>query len=195
MFKRITRLLLVVGAAISALALAQPALGYTELKVTGTVGVHSLWDTEPAPGATCRFDYSAANSAYKLKHINVSRPLMKAVPGMGTERVGWDMTVQRRIVGLGGTSAWDNRYTSPIEKSSTDASHNASFANELGVKVIVPYQQGADASAEYRVIVKLFWYKADGTSILGTAKERVDWYYPDQGKAHPMYQEWCPDYD
>lgn len=193
---QIWRAAVLVGSAIAALAVAQPALGYTELKVTGTVGVHSLRDTGAYPGAVCLFDYSSANSAYKLKHIAVDVPRMKAVPGMGIEDVAYSFTVQRRIVGLGGTGPWEDRYTSPKYRAATDSQHNADFGRgAFGVKVVVPFAAGGDASAEYRTIATLYWFKSDGTTILGTAKERVDWYYPDQGYGHAMYHHFCPDYD
>ncbi len=193
---RILRAALIGGTAISALAIAQPAMAYTELGTTGTVGKHSLSDTEVNPGATCRYDFSSANGAFKLKHISVLAPGMRAVPGMGIEKVAWSFTVQRRIISFGGVEPWDDRYTSPKFKSSTDSHHHAQFdQGSEGVKVVVPYQAGADASAEYRVIVNLFWYKTDGTTVLGTATDRVDWYYPDQSNGHTFFQKFCPDYD
>lgn len=195
MTQQIWRLALLLGTALAALSLAQPALAYTELKVTGTVGAHRLLDTQLAPGGLCSYNYSSANGAYKLKHISVGPPRMKAVPGMGTEKVAWQFTIQRRIVGLGGPGPWANRYTSQRFVSSTDSTHNAPFHLYEGVKVVVPYAAGGDASADYRAIAKLIWYKADGTTVLGTATEKVDWYYGDEGDATFFPGGHCPDYN
>jgi len=190
---RALRVVVIGGMAISALAAGRAALGYTELKVTGTVGAHSLWDTEAVPGATCLFKHRSGT--FRLSHIDASPPRMKAVPGMGTEVVAWSFTVQRRIVDSGGAGPWKDRFTSQKFTSSTNAKHNANFGGAQGVHVVVPFEAGGDASANYREIVKLFWYKSDGTTILGTATERVDWYYPDQAKGVPMFHHFCPDYD
>ena len=192
--RQIVRAVLIGGMAISALAIAQPALGYTELKVTGTVGAHSLWDTEAVPGATCLFKHRSGT--YRLSHIGASPPRMKAVPGMGTEVVAWSFTVQRRIVEL----RWSRLHgrTATRAKSSrarlTPSTTRTSVANRASTSSFRS-QAGGDASANYRVIVKLFWYESDGTTILGTATDRVDWYYPDQGKGVPTFHHFCPDYD
>jgi hypothetical protein len=191
--RRTLRAVLIGVTTISALAVTQPTMGYTELKVTGTVGAHSLWDTEAVPGATCLFKHRSGT--YRLSHIGASPPRMKAVPGMGTEVVAWSFTVQRRIVDSGGAGPWKDRFTSQKFTTSTNAKHNAYFGGEQGVHVVVPFEAGGAASANYRVIVKLFWYESDGTTILGTATDRVDWYYPDQGKGVPTFHHFCPDYD
>ncbi len=190
-----TVFLSVILAGVVIAAIAQPAMAFTELRVTGAVGAHSVKDTEAIPAAICLFKYSSHNNAYKLKHIAVFPPLMKAVKGMGTEDVAWQFTVERRIVGLGGAGPWQSRYTSARFRSSTNSRHNADFGSHTGVKVVVPFEAGADASAAYRVVIKMFWFKPDGTTVLGTVTGKVDWYYPDQGKGVPIFHGFCPDYD
>jgi hypothetical protein len=195
-FRRLTRTAFLAGAAIAALAVAQPAAAFTEIGTRGTVGAHSLQDTAGNPGADCRLKYSAPNGAFKLVHISVQPPRMKAVPGMGAEDVAWSFTVQRRIVRSGAPGPWKARYTSQKFRSSTNSRHNADFGQFRGVRVEVPFASGGRAAAEYRVMVRLFWYQANGTTLLGRATERVQWYYPDIAKSGvSTYHGFCPDYD
>jgi hypothetical protein len=194
MFRRKRILFILAGSLVGLLSIAQPALGFTKLNTTGTVGAYKVLDSQAFPGGLCTYDYSSANQAWKLKHIHVGPPRMKAVPGMGTEKVGWQFTIQRREIGFGGPGPWENRYTSPTFTASTDSTHNAPFNAWEGVKVIVPFQIGADASAEYRAKAKLIWYKANGTGVLGSVTGRIDWYYYDSRKSHEVPTT-CSDYD
>ena len=193
MFKRISRLTLLVGTAIGVLAFAQPALGYTELGTTGTVGAHSLIDTSSSPGAVCTYKAYPQYSDYKIKHLYVNAPKMKAVSGRGTEteKVAWDFKVQRRYVSFS-NGPWQNRYTSPTFVAYTDSTHNASFSQE-GVDVVPPAPE-VDTAYQYRVIVKLIWY-ADIGNVLGTATERVDWYSAQVGLDTFVRHHHCFDYE
>ncbi len=93
MSTRLARYVLLAGALVAALAVAQPTLAYTELKVTGTTGAHSLVDGAGNPGVICTTKYSATYDAFKLKHMYVNPPKMKAVPSQGHEKVGWQFTI------------------------------------------------------------------------------------------------------
>jgi hypothetical protein len=163
------------AAALCALVVAQPALAYTETGHTGTTGVHSVTDTKAHPGVVCVYDYSTGDGAYRLNHIYVNAPNMKAVAGMSSEKVAWTFTIQRRDNGFGGAGPWQNRYTSPKFSAMTNSTTNAAFS-QMGVKVIVPYEYGADAAAEYRALVKMYWYGSNGTSVIGSATGRLGWY-------------------
>ncbi len=190
--KHIFRNGLLVASAISALAIAQPAMAYTETGHTGTTGAHSLTDTSAHPGAICAYVYSSSDDAYKLNHIYVNAPNMKAVAGMSSEKVAWTFTIQRRDNGFS-TGPWQKRYTSPKFSAMTSSSTNATFSQQ-GVKVKVPYEYGADAAAEYRAIVKLFWYGVDGTTVIGTATGRVNWYNLYEGLDTFTSHNLCGDY-
>jgi hypothetical protein len=192
--KRIARMSLLIGSAFAALAIAQPAMAYTELGTTGTTGAHKLTDTSSSPGVICEYKYSASDELSKLKHIDVLPPKVKGITGHGNEQVAWRFIVQRQISGFGGPGPWKNRYTSPKWFATTDSAHNAPFLDE-GVNVTVPFDSGGDAVAVYRVIVKAFWYDAHG-NVIGTATMRDDWYRsvqpPDQ--AVTRHHE-CYDYE
>jgi len=177
--KRLASTVMLVGTAIAALALAQPAMAYTDLGTTGTTGAHKLVDAKTTPGVECAYPTRPPLTVglWQLKHIYVHPPKAKAAAGQGTEKIGWQFTVQRQESGFGGPGPWQNDYTSPTWFATTDSTHNAAFTQE-GVKVHLPFAPGADAAADYRVVVNLSWYNAKG-KVIGTAKMRADWYRAD----------------
>jgi hypothetical protein len=175
LFRRILRFASLAAVSIAALAIAQPTLAFTQTGTTGTTGAHSVPDTSSNTAAVCSYQYLSSENVWKLKHIFVDAPYMKAVPGMGSEKVAWNFTVQRREGGFSGFGPWHNRYTSPNFSAMTDSTQNAPLVQE-GVRVTVPFAPGADAAAEYRVLMKMIWYKANGTSVLGTVSGRLNWY-------------------
>jgi hypothetical protein len=176
MFVRSIRSLFVLASIGVALLLgAQPVFADTELGHTGTVGVHSLTDTASSPGAKCKYRYLSAYDYGRLKRIVVQPPNMRAVAGKSAQKVGWQFTIQRREMGLGGSSPWEPRYTSPEMTAITSASHNATFSS-ASVGVTTPFGPDTeDAGAIYRVNVKMIWHRPDG-SVQGTARHRVNYY-------------------
>ena len=114
---------------------------------------------------------------------------MKAASGHGTEKVGWSFTVQRKIQGHG----WASRVTSKRFTASTDSSHAASFASQ-GVKVIVP-NGPSGPSASYRVVLNMFWYASNGTSLIGSATGQIGWYYNFFATNTTVVKGSCSDYE
>jgi hypothetical protein len=171
--------LFVVAAALGLLIGAQPALGYTELRTTGTVGAHSLTDTRRSLGADCFYLFSDRGTAWYLRDITIDPPNMRAVPGQGEQKVGWSFTIHRKVVALGGTSHWEHRYTSPVMKATTDSSHDASFS-PMGVRVRGARRSSADSKYFYRATIKAIWFRANG-NVMGTAKMRVEWFKASMG--------------
>src|SRR4051812_41688527 len=172
MSKRLRRVLPVVVAITAALMVGQPALGYVETKSTGTVGAHSLTDEHDLPGAACLYKPSPVADIYQLKHMYVNAPHVKAIDGAGTETVGWRFVIQRTRFGT--VAHWKRIHKSPIWKSSTDSTHDAEF-DEEDAQVTVPHPYATGGYA-YRVVLKLFWFKANGTTVRGMTSDRVEWY-------------------
>ena len=54
---------------------------------------------------------------------------------------------------------------------------------------------GADAAAPYRVLVKLYWYEQDGTTVLGQANGRLEWYVAYVGLDSIFHKGYCSDYE
>ena len=162
------------AAALGASAISVgPVAAQTEIGHTGTVGFHTLRDTEARPGATCT--YTQRDGSYfwegDLTRIGVRPPRMRAA--MGNQQVGWRFVVQRRAWD-GEFGPWKNKFFSPIQWDVTDTTHDASFT-WMGVDVDVP-TSNPDEPPEYlyRVRVKMFWRNASGDTT-GMAVHEVDW--------------------
>jgi hypothetical protein len=86
--------------------------------------------------------------------------------------VGWRFIVQRSQDG----GPWQRTFRSPIQKALAHQDANASFTR-MWVKVNVPPDGLSDefiTSYSYRVIVRMIWYRADGTQQ-GSARHLVDY--------------------
>lgn len=175
---RPTRCLVAFAAATLALVIGGlPVAAYKHLGTTGTTGTHSLTDTRSSPGADCRYRFIDRGTAWELRRINVRPPNVQAsVFHDGNQQVGWRFTVQRRYADAfhEQPGPWEHRYTSPTQKATTDADHDASFS-PMDVSVQVPDDASSDVWYRYRVIVKVFWYRDNG-SVSGTARMRVEWF-------------------
>jgi len=158
------------------LVAAGPVLGDQERGHTGVVGFHELRDGKTG-GAVCRYkEIAPSPTGYdyeaKLKRIDVRPPRVRA--SSGSQEVGWRFIVERR--GYSDTwSPWVVTYRSPVQRDATNTTTDAPFTG-MGVAVAVP-TTGADSSTAYvyRVLVKMFWYSADG-STRGTALHLTERY-------------------
>lgn len=175
------------GIALLALAVG-PVMADAEMGHTGTVGFHKLRDSGYTnAGAECRYKGiypSPGGYSYegKLKYITVRPPKMKAVPGGGSQEVGWQFKAQRAVDDVVG--AWTTRYTSGIQRRMTTPSRLADFTDQ-GVKVRVPTSSADDPSHYvYRVLVRMLWYHEDGT-VQGKATHLVQ-YYSEEYRNWPL---------
>jgi len=152
--------------AIAMFALAQPTLAFNQAGRTGQTGHFGFQDTHNFPDGQCHYG-PGVNS---LRSIYVSFPDVGAAPGFGTEKVGWQYTVQRKLAGAG----WTDRLTSKVLTAYAQSSSYANFPDP-SARVIVP--KGPEgAGALYRVNIKAFWFAADGTTVIGTATASVKYY-------------------
>jgi hypothetical protein len=175
---------------VATLSLISPALGYVETKTKGTVGAYTVTDTHDSPGAICHYKPTTPASVRELNHIYVNAPDIKAIAGAGMEKVAWRFIIQRMRFG---GDTWKRIYRSPLWSNTTDSSHNAAFGQE-GANVTVP-QPYATGGYGYRVIVKSYWYKHDGTTVRGSATGRIEWYALANGVNPGPFDTICPDYD
>jgi hypothetical protein len=164
------------SAVLFALVAAGPVLADLEQGHTGTVGFHELRDGSNG-GAVCRYKQivpspSGYNYEAKLKRIDVRPPRVRA--SSGSQEVGWRFIVERR--GYSGTwSPWVVTYRSPVQRDVTNTTTDASLTS-MGVGVAVPTTSADDSPGYvYRVLVKMFWYGADG-STRGTALHLTEKY-------------------
>ena len=166
----------VVGALVVTALAMSPVLADEEYGHTGTVGYHHLRDSASGGGAICsykRVNPSPGGYSYeaKLKWIDVRPPKVRAISG--SQEVGWLFKVER--VRNVSDALWVLRYTSPIQRDVTNASTNAEFSLR-GINVILNTTSADDDPQYlYRVKVKMFWYRANGT-VQGTATHIVSNY-------------------
>jgi hypothetical protein len=158
-------------------ALAATGHGNNGHRHTGEVGQHSLRDSLATPGAECRYQQvspSPGGHGYeaKLRRLYVQPPRVRAIAGVQT--VGWGFVVQRTQYGPSGPGPWSTTYQSPIQRMSTNTTHDAPFTQK-SINVVVPSAGYDDGNYGYRVMLKISWYRANG-STQGTATHRVKFY-------------------
>ena len=175
---------------------AQPVLADTELGHTGTVGVHSIFDTASHAGVHCEYGFNNTYQVGTLQDIYVAPPRMKAVTGNNHQTVGWRAIVQRRWGATGSNPAWTNTFTSVERTAVTNPTTNANFTTSAFISVTPPFpaSQHATKFAQYRVIIKMIWHSSSG-SIQGTAQHRVDHYSLDIADGHLPRAGNCLAYD
>jgi hypothetical protein len=199
MLSRKLRGLVIAGTvAISALAIAQPALA-GDLGQTGTVGHYRVVDTKTDQSVLAHYRWYNGDNLGWLKKFVVDPPRMKAVAGKSAQTVGWKFYVEREDCGFFGCGNWHKTYTSPEMTAVTDDSTNASFG-QASVRVYVPCGHGCeDLASAYRVTIKMIWHKPNG-NIQGTAKYRIVWYESETSRGDHGRQKnvagaaWSPDF-
>lgn len=159
------------------------------LPQAGTVGVYSLNDVSASPGVQAIYMYVNKYDAWKLKKIVVRAPNVSAVSGKTAQAVGWKFTVERRFCDFGHCGKWYKDYTSATFKAVTSDVANAPFSDEsVGVRA---GQFGYDGGYDYRVIVKMFWYRPSG-SVQGSATVRDYYYLLTTGTTTEVVSKDCP---
>jgi hypothetical protein len=91
----------------------------------------------------------------RLRRIKVDPPSMWSI--RAKQKVGWRFVVQRSV----DDAPWTVTYRSPLQKSTAYADRAASFT-KMAVDVKLPAVSDKSEVA-YLVVIKAFWYRADGT--------------------------------
>ena len=161
--RRATRLTAPIAAALGALILASgSASAATELTTSGNIGQYAVSDA--MGDAVCSYGQSGA-----LEAIVIENPEFYArnrTAGVDAQQVGWRVIVKKRRSGP--DQPWTTLSTSAVYKAwATDATP----ANLNPYKLAMAFPD----SSSFRVIVKTFWYRADG-STAGWAKTRIESY-------------------
>jgi hypothetical protein len=118
--------------------------------------------------AICGYKYLGDDSPYWggiLKRIDVDPPRLYAL-NSNTATVGWRFIVERQRFDQSFTD-WKQTYKSPIQTATASSTTPAAFTT-MGVKVTLPTLaddwEGDWNDVYYRVKLKLFWYRADGST-------------------------------
>ncbi|CAN5640265.1 hypothetical protein BH23CHL6_BH23CHL6_08530 [soil metagenome] len=108
---------------------------------------------------SCRYEAISGGTygwtTARLRRIRVDPPEMWAM--RAKQKVGWRFVVQRSV----DDASWTVTYRSPLQKSTAYADRAASFT-KMVVDVKLPAVPDK-ADVAYRVVIKAFWYRSDGT--------------------------------
>jgi hypothetical protein len=159
-------------AALVAIFAAGPVGADTELGHKGKIGAHSLRDTYTNGAAKCTYRTTFEGSGshwWRLRRIDVRPPRVFAISG--SQKVGWRFVVQRSK----DQGPWQVAYRSQVQKATASVNSRAAFES-MGSRVSVPPPSSQfDNHHFFRVVVKMIWYRADG-SQQGSARHLVDFY-------------------
>ena len=148
----------------------------TAVSHEGRYGVHYLADSEEYPGVRCRYDDETV-----IDSVRVRDPLVFARDSnpdrVDSRWVSWKYRVQAQSA-----KSWFNVATSETQKRiATDAQ----IANFSPMRT----NFAGSASTQYRVVVIIRWYGTDGTTVVGRAVHRADWY---AWEGVPSFEGSCP---
>lgn len=165
---------------------AGPVAADTDFGHKGQVGPHSLRDTYSDGGAKCVYEVTFEDQGarwVRLAKVAVYPPRIRAISAK--QKVGWRFIVLRSQ----DQGPWGATYRSPIQKATAYSDAKAKFS-PMGIKVIVPPPSTQFSNRHlYRVVVKMFWFRADG-SQQGSAKHLVDFYREkDNGEVSPSSED------
>ena len=118
----------------------------------------------------CNYKYLGDDSEYVggiLKRIDVDPPRLYALNSK-TATVGWRFIVERqRFDQEVNPAPWKQTYKSPLQTARASLTTAAAFTT-MGVKVKLPVLSDPEnynwQAVNYRVTLKLFWYRANGTT-------------------------------
>ena len=148
----------------------------TALSHSGRYGVHYLADSEEFPGVRCRYDDETVIDA-----VRVRDPLVFArdrnADRVDSQWVSWKYRVQAQTV-----KGWANVATSEVQKRVATDAQVANFGP-------MRTDFAGSASTQYRVAVIIRWYGTDGTTVVGRAVHRADWY---AWEGVPSFEGSCP---
>jgi hypothetical protein len=171
-----------VALALSAMLIALGGVGAasadTGLTHRGAFGVHFLADSEEYPGVKCFYNNSSV-----IRAIKVQDPLVFAENRrsgrLDSQWVSWYFRVRAQTPGATG---WTTVATSAVQKQTATDRQVADFSP-------ITKTFAGTAAKQYRVVVVIRWYGAGGTTVVGRATHRADWY---SWVGVPSFEGLCP---
>lgn len=174
---------------------AGPAAADTPSSHSGNVGPHRLVDSWAKPGMTCRLA-QVEPMWWMLDRISVRPPMVRGT--RDDQRVAWRFIVQRSPIAgwpetVGRPYDWKVTYRSP-RQFGTGHVHSPAKLSRMAVPVVVPGPHAHGDTYAYRVKVRMFWYRANGT-LQGKATHLVDYTWqspPDDAFVAPCFTSQPP---
>jgi hypothetical protein len=149
----------------------------TSMTQSGLYGVHFLADSSEYAGVSCTY-----NSANVISSVRVRDPFIFArnrTTGADAQWVSWYFRVQAQTPGA---SSWTAVATSAVQKRTASDAQVADFSP-------MTKAFAGTAAKQYRVLVVVRWFGARGTTEVGRATHREDWY---SWVGVPSFQGLCP---
>lgn len=166
---RTMRLVLAVAATLAlTVAGMAPASAYQQTKSTGTPGVYVIDDTNGSPGVTCTYASTGTASKDGLTKIRV-KGFYAHGKGLTQRYVGFGYVISRKA---SGGSAWVTKFTSSIVKQKATALVPTLFAARTHQLASTSPNDGS----QWRVAIRLYWYGADGTTVVASAGGPIELY-------------------
>jgi hypothetical protein len=156
---------------------AVPTSADTSMTQSGLFGVHFLADSREYAGVSCTY-----NSANVIHSVRVRDPFIFArnrTTGVDTQWVSWYFRVQAQTPGA---RSWTTVATSAVQKRTASDAQVADFGP-------MTKAFAGTAAKQYRVLVVVRWFGAGGTTEVGRAIHREDWY---SWVGVPSFQGLCP---
>jgi hypothetical protein len=147
---------------------------------TGSVGNYLTTDTSVTPGATCQYPTFASGASKTWLSKVVAKPPSIWWPDRSSDsntehgKVGWRFLVQFNNGGPGWTTVVKSSVQKAIAYEDSQSPYNPSTKAPL-TKMSVGVNAKATGQGVWRVVVKAFWYKKNGTK-LGSATHVVQYY-------------------
>ena len=162
---------------------ASPVFADSEIRDSwsGEIAWHRLVDGPAKAGMTVHYGQTAFGTEeqpgrewWTVDEISVRPPKMRGI--RDNQLVAWRFIVERGKIGTGVwvPPDWKVTYRSPSQRSRAYADYPAVFS-KMSVPVVVPGAHSGGDSWAYRVKVKMFWYRRDGT-IQATALHGIDYF-------------------
>jgi hypothetical protein len=165
----VRRAVSVLGAALLVTGIgAAPSAAYQQTTASGSRGLYVVNDVNGTPGVTCTMQAASGVNNDNLASITV-RGFYAHGTGASMRKVGYRFLVSRKAASA---SAYTTIYTSPIKKQSATSTTPTFFADRTRTFAAPVPNDGA----RYRVQIRLFWYAADGVTVVGKAGGLIEIY-------------------
>jgi hypothetical protein len=170
----------VVVLAVMALS-AGPVLAGTEIDRWGKVGIYYLNDGSDFSPAYCVYDTGQVPNLQEIWVHSVTAYARNSTSARDHQKVSVSFVLQKRI----GSHKWQGIGNGSVAKADAWDDQSAAFP------VPMVSFQGFATDSIYRLILRITWYKQNGTTVAGWARARYNWFTRDDGSTETRAHS-CP---
>ena len=148
---------------------APPSGAYVQTSSSGTTAIYVPADDIGSPGVTCRLQANTGVNNDNLASIKIKGFYAHANAGSQTRKVGYRYVIQKKAAAA---STYSTMFSSMIIKQSATGTVPTLFADRTYTFPTPPPNDGS----RYRIVIKMFWYMADGVTVNGKATGTIEVY-------------------